>query len=1004
MTLVERLLICLILTLLLLAQRSVGLARAAEKPAQENPAEKDYSGELPRIPAVEPAEALKTFKVQPGFRIEQLAAEPLVNDPVAMCFDEDGRLYVVEMRGYSEEPDDLLSQVRLLEDGDGDGRFDKSTVFADKLSWPTAVICYGGGVYIGDAPDIFYCKDTDGDGKADVREKVFTGFGKSNVQGLMNTFAWGLDNRIHGATSSSGGKISPADDPKATPVTVNGRDFAFDPRTKAFAATSGGAQHGMSFDDWGRKFVCSNSDHIQQVMFEDRYLARNPYLSSPSPRLSIAADGPQAEVYRVSPVEPWRIVRTRLRASGAVPGVVEGGGRAAGYFTGATGVTIYRGDAWPKQPYELAVVGDVGSNLVHRKKLEPNGLEFIARRIDEKSEFVASTDIWFRPAQFANAPDGTLYIMDVYREVIEHPASLPPIIKKHLDLTSGRDRGRIYRVVPEGFKQRKPPRLSNASTAELVATFEHPNAWHRETAARLLFERQDRAAIGPLTKLAAESKSPLGRMHALYALAGLDALQPAVVLRALDDEAPGVREHAIKLAEHLIGDSADVREKLLVMTGDENLRVRYQLAFTLGELKDDDRLEALAKLARSDAGDRWMRLAIESSLAEGGGQVFVELASDEKFRGSSAGRVLLADLARQAGASNREAEIAAVLKALGSVPVKEQATAAAIVRGLSEGLAQRGSPLSKVLASDPQGKAAKVFDDLLASARKTAADAEQTPVARAQAVQTLSLGAFADGKETLTELLDNRQPQDVQVAALATLARFNDPGVAELVLAAWPALSPRLRVQAGETLFARPDRILALLAAIEAGEVNAGDVDPARLKQLASHKNPAIREQAEKLLAKLKLGRRQDVVDAFRDVLDMPGDAERGKLAFKKVCAACHKVGDVGYEIGPNLATIQSRGAEAILVNMLDPSREVNPQFVNYALITDDGRTITGMIAAETATSVTLKRAENATDTVLRINIDELRGAGMSLMPEGVEKQLSKQEMADLIAYLLSLK
>ncbi|HVW35851.1 MAG TPA: c-type cytochrome, partial [Pirellulales bacterium] len=450
--------------------------------------------------------------------------------------------------------------------------------------------------------------------------------------------------------------------------------------------------------------------------------------------------------------------------------------------------------------------------------------------------------------------------------------------------------------------------------------------------------------------------------------------------------------------------SADVREKLLAMTGDADLRVRYQLAFTLGELKDDARLAALAKLARSDAGDRWMRLAIESSLSEGAGQVFAELASDEKFRGSSAGRLLLADLARQAGVSNREAEIAAVLKALGSVPVKEQATAAAIVRGLSEGLAQRGSPLSKVLASDPQGKAAKVFDDLLASARKTAADAKQTPAARAQAVQTLSLGAFADGKETLTELLDNRQPQDVQVAALATLARFNDPGVAELVLAAWPALSPRLRVQAGETLFSRPERILALLKAIDAGEVSAGDVDPARLKQLASHKNSAIREQAEKLLAKLKLGRRQDVVDAHRDVLEMKSDAERGKLAFKKVCAACHKIGDVGYEIGPNLATIQSRGAEAILVNMLDPSREVNPQFVNYTLITDDGRSITGMIAAETATSVTLKRAENATDTVLRINIDELRGTGMSLMPEGVEKQLNKQEMADLIAYLLSLK
>jgi putative heme-binding domain-containing protein len=484
------------------------------------------------------------------------------------------------------------------------------------------------------------------------------------------------------------------------------------------------------------------------------------------------------------------------------------------------------------------------------------------------------------------------------------------------------------------------------------------------------------------------------------------------VLRALGDEHPGVREHAIKLAERLLEPSPqgrgslspDVREKLLSLAGDEELRVRYQLAFTLGELKDAARLEALAKLARRDAGDRWMRLAIESSLAEGAGQVFAELAADAAFRGAPAGRLFLADLARQAGAANRESEIAALLKALGGVPSKEPAAAAAIVRGLSEGLAQSGSPLGKVLASDPQGKAAQVFADLLASARKTAADADQPPAARAEAVQTLALGSFADGKQILTELLDNRQPQDVQVAALSTLARYHDPGVSELVLAAWPALSPRLRVQAAETMFARPERILALLAAIAAGDVSAGDVDPARIKQLASHKDATIRQQAEKLLANLKLSRRQDVVDAHRDVLEMTGDAERGQAAFKKVCAACHKIGDVGYEIGPNLATLKARGAEAILVNMLDPSREVNPQFVNYALITDDGRTITGMIAAETATSVTLKRAENASDTVLRINIDELRGTGLSLMPEGVEKQISKQEMADLIAYLLALK
>jgi len=976
---------------------------ADEAPSASEP---DFSQELPRIEPVEPDEALATFQVQAGFHLEQAAAEPLVADPVAVSFDEDGRLYVVEMRGYSEQPDEGLSRVRLLSDCDGDGRFDTSSVFVDKLSWPTAVIGYDGGVFIADAPDILYCKDSDGDGQADARKVVLSGFGKSNVQGLLNSFAWGLDNRIHGATSSSGGQVRRADDQEAKPVSLNGRDFSFDPRTLDIRPESGGAQHGMSFDDWGRKFVCSNSDHLQQVMFDDRYLARNPYLSSPGPRISIAADGPQAEVYRASAVEPWRIVRTRLRVAGDVPGPIpiEGGGRAAGYFTGATGATIYRGDAWPREPFELAVVGDVGSNLVHRKRLEPRGLEFVARRIDEKSEFVASSDIWFRPCQFANAPDGTLYVLDVYREVIEHPASLPPAIKKHLDLTSGRDRGRIYRIVPDGFEGRPLPRMSKATTAELVATLAHPNAWHRETAARLLYQRHDRKAAPALSKLAAEATSPLGRMHALYALAGLDALSAEHALRALRDKHPGVRTHAVRLAERAVEESSAVRTRLCDMSADDNPHVRYQLAFTLGELDDPARLAALAQIARRDADDRWVRLAIQSSLATGIGEVFAELAADQEFRRSEAGREFLASLARQAGLANRPSDVAAVLKTIGALPAGDQSALAAIVRGLSEGLAQRGSPLGEVLASDSTGKAAGVLAEMLASAKTTAADGEQAVGARIEAIRALGLGALADARDVLSGLLDNREPREIQVAALGSLAAYHDAGVAALVLTAWPHLSPRLRVQAGEALFARPDRTAALFDAVEAGEVNAADLDSARLKQLAAGGDATLRARAEKLVQGLNLGRRQDVVEEYRDVLTLAGDAERGRPAFKKVCAACHKVEGVGHEIGPNLATIKNRGAETLLVNMLDPSREVNPQFVNYVLATNDGRQMTGMIAAETATSVTLKRGEDAGDTVLRINIEELASTGLSLMPEGVEKQLTRQDMADLIAYLLTIR
>ena len=387
--------------------------------------EPDYASELPRIPPKSTAEALGSFTAEDGFQIDLVASEPLVVDPIAFAFDEKSRLFVVEMRGYSEDADRNLGRVRVLTDDDGDGRYDRASTYVDGLSWPTAIACYDGGVFVGVAPEIRYYKDTDGDGKADHRRVVFEGFGRSNVQGLLNTFKWGLDNRIHGATSSTGAEVKSVAAGKSDRLSLRGRDFAFDPKSGHIAATSGGGQHGMSFNAWGEKFVCSNSDHLQFVFYEDRYIRRNPFFAPPPARRSIATDGPQADVYRASPVEPWRIVRTRLRVGGLVPGPIEGGGTAAGYFTGATGLTVYLGNAWPAEFAGWAFVCDVGSNLIHRKRFSSAGVGYRASRVDINTEFIRSSDIWFRPVQLGNGPDGTLYVADMYREVIEHPKSLP---------------------------------------------------------------------------------------------------------------------------------------------------------------------------------------------------------------------------------------------------------------------------------------------------------------------------------------------------------------------------------------------------------------------------------------------------------------------------------------------------------------------------------------------------------------------------------------------------
>lgn len=1002
----------LLLTMLLLPASMVML-RGDGADKQPDSADKDYKDELPRIPPREPAEALKSFRTRPGFRVELVAAEPLLASPVAIDYDENGRLFVVEFPEYNQYANPKFKgrgRVRMLEDTDGDGRYDKSTVYVDHLDSPVAVASYDGGIFVAAVPDILYCKDTRGDGKANVRVKVFTGFDRDKAgEGMLNSFHWGLDNRLHISTSIAGGLVRLASQPDAKPVNVRNQNFAFDPRQallavarkqagNVFELTSGGMQHGMSMDDWGRVFACGNSDPLHLMMYERRYLARNPYLVAPAPAVNILPTGRTTKLFRVSSVEPWRALRTRLRTNKIVPGSDEGGS-PAGFFTGATGVTAYRGDAWPASYRGNVFVGEVSGNLVFRAALAPKGVGLVARRADADVEFLASTDNWFRPVQFCNAPDGTLHAIDMYRELIEGAAFLPPQILKHMDVSAGIDRGRIYRIAPENLKRRPTPSLGKATTGELVALLEHANGWHRDTASRLLYQRQDAAAVAPLQKLAAESKSPLGRVHALYALDGLNKLEAAAVLRALKDAEPRVREHALRLAERFASAPA-IRARLQKMLTDADLRVRYQLAFSLGEFPGDMPTRNLAALAKLDGKDTWFRLAILSSTTGRAGDLFRLMLADKELRGEAHGQSLLESLAMQIGASGKKDEVAAVVGGLDGLTEAERILSQSIVRAL----VSKPSAAVRALGLDGAGKAGAILTDLIRDARKTAVDDTQEVAARVAAIRTLGLSGFANVKELLTELLHLRQPQPVQAAVLETLGRFDQRQVSGLVLSAWPGLSPALRATAAETLFSQPAGVAAFLDAVESKQIGRGDVDPARLLLLQSHADPKIKARAATLLAATKLARRQEVVAAYQKALQLKGEAIRGKAIFKKECAACHRLEGVGNEVGAELSAIRNRGNEAILLNILDPNREVLPQFLTYVLVTDAGRSITGLIASETANSITIRRPDGASETVLRVNIDELRSTGLSFMPEGLEKQINLQGMADLIAYLNSIR
>jgi len=975
---------------------SLAAILATTSSAQESDSvDRNYSDELPRIAPLEPADALNSFEVHPGFRMELVAAEPLVRDPIAMAFDEDGRLFVVEMRGYSERRDENIGTVRLLTDDDGDGKYDRATDYVDGLAWPTAVACWDGGVFVGVSPDILYCKDTDGDGQADVREVVFTGFGLSNVQGLLNSFQWGPDNRIHGATSSSGASVVSDSNPIGTPLSLRGRDFSIDPLMREIFPTSGGGQHGLTFDRWGNKFVCQNSNHCQFVAYEDRYIARNPYQRAPAANINIASDGSAADVFRISDVEPWRIVRTRLRVKGLVPGPVEGGGTAAGYFTSATGITAYKGNAWPKVYRGDLFIGDVGSNLIHRKRVTWDGIIPVADRADAKTEFVRSRDVWFRPVQFCNGPDGALYVADMYREVIEHPDSLHPVIKQHLDLNSGFDRGRIYRIVPEDFEQPNVPKLGHVTTGELVILLANPNAWHQETASRLLYQRQSPNTVALLRSIARGSPIPFGRASALTALNGLDALHPEDLLPHFQAADPRMRALVIRLAEDETSHPA-IAAQLASLVNDPDARVRYQLAFSLGVIPNVSKAEPLAALAKRDGADSWMRLAIESSAVGVAETVLLSLISDDAFVRQPEAVTVMKMLAGVAGATGSSKGLNNLFALIGGSSDVHEAVSTTIIGAARD--AGRGGILREAIASNAAMQ--ENMNTMIARARSMAQDGDTKVEQRVDAVKTITIDSYAESGEALTALLSPGEPQPLQMAALRAFRQYDNSEVAQDVIAKWAGLSPVLRAEAIELLLLREHWALACLNAIQDGVVERAGFDSTHVARLQNHPADTVRELAHRVFEAGSTAEREAVVARYQPALNMEGNLERGKAFFGENCAACHRFGNVGNDVGPSLSGFAQGGPEKIIVNVLDPNREVNPQYLSYTVETYDFEMFSGVVASETATSVTLKRANGVADTILRINIDRMQSEGRSLMPEGWEDAIDVQGMADLIAYL----
>lgn len=958
------------------------------------------------IPPKSPQESLAAIKVRPGLEVQLAASEPLIVDPVAFDWGADGKLWVVEMRDYPSGMDGHWkpgSRIKVLEDTDGDGKYDKATVFMDDLPFSTGVTAWRHGALVCAAPNITFAEDTDGDGKADVVRKMFRGFETNNYQARVNSLTLGLDNWIYGANGLLGGVIrgeaTAIGDSPSQPVDVDirGRDFRILPDTGAFEPESGLTQQGRVRDDWGNWFGCDNSVPGWHYPIADHYLRRNPYVNAPSPRVAMA---PGEEGTLLHPISQ---ALERFNNPGSL-----------NHVTSGCGIGIYRDTLLGEDLYNNAFVCEPVHNLVHRMVLKTNSVTFSAVRAKEEqeSEFFSSSDNWSRPVQMRTGPDGGIWVADMYRFVIEHPRWIPPDRLSKLDVRAGDTMGRIYRVVARGAKLRPIPDLTKLSMSQLAAMLENPNGTERDrihqemvfpTYPKSTLRVVDSQTVQTLEKLASTSELAQVRLQALCVLDGLGKLDANAILRALADKHPGVRANAIRLSEKLANswNGVLVADRLFNLVDDPELVVRYQLALTLGEWNNPRVGEALGKLLVRDMGDEWVRAAVLSSSTR---TAATELRAIFETPASAPHRSeLISELIATAVGEGKGESLHDLISTVTPADAQHlEAWHLGAVSSLLDGLGRKNLTLAQATQDKPElmTRVSLVFD----WAATLSADAKADESLRESAIRLLGRreGKEESDMKLLGDLLEPTISARLQKAAVAVLKRNRGEQVPGLVMAHWNTMSPSLRQLSIELLLSREDWTKQLLTAMQKGGTVSRNQLPLANRQVLLHSKNVDIQQLAKAIWNTDSSDRAAVVKKYRVALTLAGDPVHGRRIWEKNCIVCHYFRGEGVNVGPNLSVLTDKTPEDFLVAILDPNDAVEPRFTAYNIDTKDGRSITGIMKAETATTMTVALAGGNMETVLRSDVEEIRASGRSLMPEGLEQNMTPQDLANLIAYLNS--
>ncbi len=956
---------------------------------------KKTSGTSPKSPQ----QSLALLQTTPNLKVDLVCSEPLIADPVAIDFGRDGSLWVAEMHDYPDglprsesvlneqlNPDAPIpgGRIRLVRDSDGDGQFDRSTIFLDKIPLPTGVTVWKNGVLVCAAPDILFAEDTDGDDKADVVKKLFTGFGTTNNQARLNSLCDGMDGWVYGSCGLFGGTITNSQGAK---YELGDRDFRIKPDTGEIEAATGRTQQGRVRDSYGNWFGCDNTNLAYHYPLYEHYLRRNPHVASPASRVILARTTDAARLY------PAKSDAQRFALSGP-PGTV----------TAACGIGVYRDAALGPGYQDNLFVCEPVNLLVHRMTLKPQGSSYIAERPanETETEFLRSTDGWFRPVQAVTGPDGNLWVVDMYRFIIEDPRWIPEAELAPLDIRAGSKLGRIYRV--RNTTDNRPP----ATRIAVMSRGEGPE--QRSSEKYTVFQDLDVQRLQSMARSAAISipKSTHNAWRKAYIeaeriisyrkLAATGLLDTDDIRHALADRDPRIRSFGIRLAER---SSARILllDTIIFLATDEDPHVRLQAACSLGEWDDARIGSTLARMAIKDASDPYLVAAAFSSVSARNLRQFTTTMFEE-LAGKQPPPTLMAPLlATAVGYSDDQAiklSLVAVVAPEGQLPQAWQLNA---ISNLVGSLARKqGQQPTDIAIVDVIQRTQNQARDMCV--KETLAEG-----VRLAAIKLLGKDAShrEDDVKVLGQLLSPVHPPKVQHAAVEAFERISSDNVPGILAARYRELSPTVQPQVVDAIMSRDAWYPLLFAEIAKGAIPASSITAAQRQELVAHPNKEIRERAMELLAASYNADRQEVIRQYKSALDLTGDAERGKAMFAKSCSQCHRLGDVGHAAGPSLTMVVSKTPSFLLQEILDPNRNVDSRYISYVAATKEGLIRTGILSSESSNSVTLTAAEGKQFTLLRAEIDELRATGKSLMPEGMEKDLSHQAVADLIAFLKSL-